>query len=103
MDRVAPERWSGVVRQAFADRRSLPDGSLLARDHAKSLLTGPSEAAAQAVSLATRGVVTSLDGNELTIPHDTICIHSDMEGAVARLGTIRAALSAVGVPTRRPS
>jgi UPF0271 protein len=101
MERVAATRSLRVVREAFADRRYLPDGSLLARGHAQSLLTEAADAAAQAVSLATRGVVTALDGSEIAIPHDTICIHSDMPGALARLRTTRAALSAAGVSLRR--
>lgn len=103
MERVASERSMRVVREAFADRRYLADGSLLARGHAQSLLTEPADAAAQALSLAKRGVVTALDGSEITIPHDTICIHADMPGAVARLRAIRAGLAAAGVPLRRPS
>lgn len=103
MELVAAERSLSVVREAFADRRYLPDGSLLTRGHAQSLLTEPADAAAQALSLAKRGVVTALDGSEITIPHDTICIHADMPGSVARLGAIRAALSAARVPIRRQS
>ncbi|MFA6956776.1 MAG: 5-oxoprolinase subunit PxpA [Thermoanaerobaculia bacterium] len=103
MERVAAERSLSVVREAFADRRYLPDGSLLARGHAQSLLTEPADAAAQALSLAKRGIVTALDGSEITIPHDTICIHADMPGAVARLRTIRSALSSAGLTLRRPS
>jgi len=103
MERVAAARSLRVVREAFADRRYLPDGSLVGRGHAESLLADPADAAAQAVSLAKRGVITTLDGSEIALPHDTICIHSDMPGAVARLLTIRAALSAAGLPLRRPS
>ena len=46
-------------------------------------------------------VVTAVDGTEIVIPHDTICIHSDMQNAVARLRAIRAAWSKAGVPLSR--
>jgi UPF0271 protein len=77
-----------VIREAFADRRYEPDGSLTPRSVIGSTLT-VDEAAAQAVLLVTEGVVVARDGSRVTIAFDTICIHADMEGAVARLQTIR--------------
>lgn len=100
MERAALERGLLVVREAFADRRYLPDGSLVPRSDSRALLEDPAEAAAQAVSLATLAKVTAVDGNELALQHETICIHSDMPGAVERLVAIRAALARAGVEIR---
>lgn len=80
-----------VIREAFADRRYEPDGSLTPRRIPGSTLT-IAEAAQQAAMLAREGAVIARDGSRITIPFDTLCIHADMEGAPARLHAIRAAL-----------
>ena len=78
-----------VVREAFADRRYEPDGSLTPRSVPGATLT-VDEAAAQAALLAREGAVIARDGTRLAVAFDTLCIHADMEGAVERLRAIRA-------------
>jgi UPF0271 protein len=80
-----------VIREAFADRRYNPDGSLVSRSEPDSLLR-VDEAAAQAAMLAKEGTVITRDGTRIAIPFDTICVHADMEHAVARLRAIRKVL-----------
>jgi len=92
MAAVARERGNRVIREAFADRRYEPDGSLVSRKLPGSLLT-IDEAAEQARSLAQEAVVIARDGSRITIPFDTICIHADMEHAVERLRAISLALA----------
>lgn len=84
-----------VIREAFADRRYEPDGSLTPRSIAGSTLT-VDEAAAQAALLAVEGAVIARDGTRLAIPFDTLCIHADMPRAVERVRAIRAALKEQG-------
>ncbi len=80
-----------VIREAFADRRYEPDGSLTPRSIAGSTLT-IEEAAAQAALLASEAAVLARDGTRIPIAFDTLCIHADMEGAVERLRAIRRAI-----------
>ncbi len=80
-----------VIREAFADRRYEPDGSLTPRSIEGSTLT-IEEAAAQAELLARESAVVARDGSRITIHYDTICIHADMPGAHARLAAIRGRL-----------
>ena len=83
-----------VIREAFADRRYEPDGTLVARGTPGALLT-IDEAAHQAVMLVHEGAVVARDGTRIAVAFDTICVHSDMDGAVERLKEIRARLSGV--------
>ncbi len=83
-----------VIREAFADRRYQPDGALVARGTPGALLT-VDEAAHQAVMLVREGVVIARDDTRIAVAFDTICVHSDMDGAVERLKEIRARLSDV--------
>lgn len=78
-----------VIREAFADRRYEPDGSLTPRSVAGSTLT-VSEASSQAALLIAEGVVIARDGSRVPIAFDTICVHADMEHAVERLHAITA-------------
>ena len=80
-----------VIREAFADRRYEPDGSLTPRSIAGSTLT-VEEAVAQAALLAREGVVIARDGARVPIAFDTLCIHADMPGASERLRAIHLAL-----------
>jgi len=91
MAAAARARGVRVIREAFADRRYEPDGSLMSRKLPGSLLT-VDEAAAQARLLAREAAVIARDGSRIPIPFDTICIHADMDHAVARLRAIRAAI-----------
>lgn len=86
---AAESRHLRVIREAFADRRYEPDGSLVARSIPGSLLT-VEESAVQAEMLAREGHVIARDGSRLPILFDTLCVHSDMPGAVERLRAIRA-------------
>jgi 5-oxoprolinase (ATP-hydrolysing) subunit A len=82
-----------VIREAFADRRYNPDGSLVSRSIAGSLLS-VEESAEQAALLSKERVVIARDGSRVSVPFDTICIHADMENAVERLHAIRRRLGA---------
>lgn len=77
-----------VIREAFADRRYNANGSLVSRKEANALLS-VDEAVEQAALLASDGAVVAADGSRIHIAFDTICIHADMESAVARLRAIR--------------
>lgn len=91
-------RRAGVptVREAFADRRYLPDTSLMPRSEEGSLLIDVDEAAEQALRLAERSEVTAAGGSVVRIDFDTICVHGDMPDAVARLRRIRETLRVAG-------
>ena len=81
-----------VIREAFADRRYEPDGSLTPRAIAGSTLT-VEEAAAQAALLVREGIVIARDATRVAIAFDTLCIHADMPHALERLQAIRRALA----------
>ncbi|MBK5260551.1 MAG: LamB/YcsF family protein [Thermoanaerobaculia bacterium] len=96
VEREARGRGCRVILEGFADRRYRGDGSLQPRGEEGSLLLDISAAAAQAVKLAQSAPITAADATTVNVPCETICIHSDMPGAVARLQCIRAALIDAG-------
>ena len=70
-----------VAAEAFADRRYLPDGSLVPRTEPDALLSTPDEAAEQAVSIVRDGFVRARGGSKVPVHADTLCIHGDTPGA----------------------
>jgi UPF0271 protein len=85
-----------VVREAFADRRYAPDGSLAPRSAPGSVLAAE-EAARQALSIARDGTVTAAAGGRLQIEAGTICVHGDAPGAAATARAVRRMLEDAGI------
>lgn len=89
MAAAARDLGMDVIREAFADRRYEPDGSLVSRREPGATL-GVDEAAEQAALLVSEGLVVARDGSQFALAFDTLCIHADMDRAVERLRAIRA-------------
>jgi UPF0271 protein len=83
--------------EAFADRRYLPDGALMPRSKAGSVLTDPAEAADQAVRIARDGFVVTSDGSRLRVDAQTLCLHGDTPGAPRIAAAVREHLERSGV------
>jgi len=77
-----------AYREGYADRLTMPDGSLAPRTQAGAVLD-PAAAARQALMLAESG------------RFDTICIHGDTKGAAKVASTVRQALRDAGIETRQ--
>jgi len=88
------------AREAFADRAYRADGTLVPRGTAGALVEDPEEAARRAVRLAVEGKVASVDGADVSVAPDTICVHGDTPGAVEIARRVRAELERAGVEVR---
>lgn len=86
--------------EAFADRRYEANGTLQSRQVAGSVLTDPAAAAAQAVRIARDGTVEAVDGTEVRLRADTLCLHGDNPEAVANARAVRQALERAGIEVR---
>lgn len=84
LERAADAAGLRFAREAFLDRGTRPDGTLVPRGEPGAVLTDPERAAARAVELAARGDV------------DSLCFHGDTPGAAAVGRAARAALDAAG-------
>jgi len=85
------------VREAFADRGYLADGTLAPRGLDGAVITDPDEVAARAVRIVKDGVVVALDGTLVAAEVDSLCVHGDTPGAVQLARAVRAALDNAGV------
>jgi UPF0271 protein len=98
---VAHAAGLATAAEAFADRAYGADGSLRSRRLAGAILATPAAAAAQAVSIVTKGYLTSHDGQQVAVVADTLCVHGDTPGAPDYARAVRAALEAAGVTVTR--
>ena len=94
---AASDAGLSVAAEAFADRRYLNNGRLASRDHPDALIVDAQEAAAQAVAIATGEAITTIEGVDLRVSAETVCVHADTAGAVEITRAIRRALDRAGV------
>ncbi|MCU1633102.1 MAG: LamB/YcsF family protein [Micrococcaceae bacterium] len=95
----AEARSAGLrtVVEAFADRAYRPDGALVSRREAGSVLHSESDVVDHVLRIATDGEVLAIDGSRIGINAESICVHGDTPGAVAMAAAVRKALTAAGV------
>jgi UPF0271 protein len=91
-----------VVREVFADRNYLADGSLVPRNRRDALLHDPKESAASVMRMLREGKVRSIDNVDVDVRAETICVHGDTPGAVEFARVLRRHLEKNGVTIRAP-
>ncbi|MDN3482344.1 5-oxoprolinase subunit PxpA [Arthrobacter sp. APC 3897] len=96
LDKASDAGLRGVA-EAFADRNYNPDGTLVSRRESNAVIHDTDRVAANMVRLATEGTITAVDGTDIPMNADSICVHGDTPGAVAMAKAVRTALENAGV------
>lgn len=78
---AAREEGLQVYAEGFADRRYLATGQLVPRTQPDACYSTSEESVLQAEKFARQLPITSVEGTELLLHADTICIHGDHDGA----------------------
>jgi UPF0271 protein len=97
---LATDAGLRAVTEAFADRAYTPEGRLVPRTEPGAVLHDPAEVAARVVRLVLDGIVTAVDGTDVEVRAESVCIHGDTPGAVAMARAVRAGLEQAGVEIR---
>jgi UPF0271 protein len=97
MRRAAEAEGLRFAAEAFADRAYDGEGRLVPRSRPGALVTDPAAAAAAALRIACDHVVTAIDGTEVPMRADTLCLHGDNPHALAIARAVREALEGAGV------
>lgn len=100
MARIAAEAGLAVAHEVFADRSYQPDGSLTPRSRPDAMIEDPEESIRQVLRMVTEGRVRAVDGTDVEVRADTLCIHGDQPGAVVFAKSIREALAKAGIEVR---
>ena len=100
MVRAAHETGLPVKNEVFADRGYQADGTLVPRSRPGAMITDEDEAIARVIRMAKEGVVRSVDGVDVPLTADSVCVHGDGEKALAFVQRIRAALTDAGIEVK---
>jgi UPF0271 protein len=97
MAREAVAAGLRVAYEAFADRTYEPDGSLTPRSRPGAVVADAAAVARRAVEMVRTRSVTAIDGSQVALDIDTLCLHGDTPGALALAQAVRAALTEAGI------
>ncbi|MFC9550148.1 LamB/YcsF family protein [Rhodococcus sp. NPDC056960] len=97
LQRAAETHGIEFVAEGFADRRYTAAGTLTPRSVTGAVIDDPDVAAAQAVRMASTGTVEALDGAQVAVAVQSICVHGDSPGSVDTARRVRQALQTADV------
>lgn len=89
-----------VANEVFADRTYQADGSLTSRQWPNAMVKDSHEAATRVVRMVYEGKIKTVEGSDLSVQADTVCIHGDTPGALEFARTIRWELEKAGIGIR---
>lgn len=90
------------VKEVFSDRTYQTDGSLTPRSVKGALIEDSDTSIRQVLAMVKAGTVKSLDGIEIAVKAETICIHSDGSQALDFAINLRSTLEREGVVVEAP-
>lgn len=91
-----------IAHEVFADRNYCGDGSLVSRSRPDALLHDPADAAPRVLRMLREGKVRSVDGVDVDVRAETICLHGDNPEAVDFARALREQLEKQGVTFQPP-
>jgi UPF0271 protein len=86
-----------IAFEAFPDRAYRKDGSLVPRREKGAVIEDHEVVAGRALKMALEGKVIAIDGTEIEIRPDTLCVHGDNPAAVQMVKRIREELKTAGI------
>jgi 5-oxoprolinase (ATP-hydrolysing) subunit A len=90
-----------VAEEVFTDRTYQPDGTLTSRRENNAFIHNPREAIQRVTRMVTEGKVKSVDGTDLDIQADTICVHGDGPKAVEFVSKLKKELEQENIFLRK--
>jgi UPF0271 protein len=94
---IAEEMGMRVAREIFADRALNPDGTLVSRSLPGAVLHDVDDVVRRSVRMVTEGIATAVNGEEIVVEAESLCVHGDTPGAVEMASSLRRELEAAGV------
>jgi UPF0271 protein len=91
-----------IAREIFADRNYMNEGWLVPRTRPDALLHDPKQAAARVLRMLREEKVRSVEGRDVDVRGETICVHGDTPGAVEFARELRTQLEREGVRISAP-
>ena len=89
-----------IAFEAFPDRAYNKSGSLVSRREKGAVIHDHEIVTQRALKMALEGKVISIDGIEIELKADTLCVHGDNPAAVQRVKRIREGLTAASAEVK---
>jgi len=90
---AAKEKGLKAANEVFADRAYNPDGTLVARSLPGSMIYDRNLAISRVLRMVTQGKVIAINGEDIDIKVDSICVHGDNPEAVEFVRLIKEELT----------
>lgn len=100
MEKAAKHVGITFKQEVFADRAYEEDGSLVARSKPGAVIEEEEAAISRVVTMVKKGKVTAINGKEIEIKADSVCVHGDGAKALAFVKMIRSVLQEEGIEVK---
>ncbi|MCL2818806.1 MAG: LamB/YcsF family protein [Actinomycetia bacterium] len=97
LERAARDLDLRFISEVFADRAYTADANLVPRDRAGAVITDTDEVISRVLHMIQDGRVTTIEGADIAIEAQTICLHGDNANALALAAHLREALVERGI------
>ncbi|MBT2657060.1 LamB/YcsF family protein [Bacillus sp. ISL-18] len=95
------ERGLLVAGEVFADRTYQPDGTLTYRVEPNAMIHDSAFAITRVIRMIKEGKVEAVDGSDIAIQADTICVHGDDPQALEFVSKLKQAFQQVNIQIRK--
>jgi UPF0271 protein len=103
LESIGRRRGIRIAFEFFADRAYNADGSLVSRKLPGAVIHDHDAVAAKVLKLVKEGRVRTIEGPEIELNAETICVHGDNPKALVLVKKIRETLKASGVAVKPPA
>lgn len=103
LESIARRRGIRMAFEFFADRAYNLDGTLVSRKLAGAVLHDNDVVAAKVLKFVREGRVNTINGSDITLKAETICVHGDNPKALSLVKKIRETLNTAGVTVKPPA
>jgi len=100
MIRAAKELGIPYASEVFADRAYQSDGTLVPRSQKGAVIEDEDLAVSRVIRMVQEGIVETIDGIDIPIQADSVCVHGDGAKALAFVKKIRESLEGAGIEVK---
>lgn len=101
LTQAGKEKGLVVAEEVFADRTYQADGTLTPRSKANAMIHDAELAVTRIIRMIKEGKVNGVDGTEVLMKADTVCVHGDEPKALEFVKELRDALHAANISIRK--
>lgn len=99
--KAGEEKGLKVVHEVFADRSYQTDGTLTPRSNANAVIQDSGVAIGRVLRMVKEGRIQTVNGTDIGIQADTVCVHGDEPQALEFVSRLKKALLEEGITLRK--